>query len=89
MAEQLYPHLPADEQHEVQVLCERLGFAPDDFEIAQEQADAGQPRRLGVRRLSTNAQSAYEAPPGLAWIEELESDLECGLYGQPSRSASA
>ncbi|MGO4327986.1 hypothetical protein AB4Z48_26145 [Cupriavidus sp. 2TAF22] len=89
MAEQLYPHLPADEQHEVQVLCERLGFVPNDFEIQQEPVVAGDPRRLSVRRLSNSAQSAYEAAPGLEWIEELESDLECGLYGQPARSASA
>ncbi|MDF3886487.1 hypothetical protein [Cupriavidus basilensis] len=93
MAKHLFPQFPADEQREVVALCERLGFAPEDFEIkdeGSEPANGGVRRRqVSVRRLATEAQSMYDASEGPGWIGEFESDLECGLFGQAPRQARA
>ncbi|GAB7547381.1 hypothetical protein [Cupriavidus sp. CuC1] len=93
MAKHLFSQFPEDEQRAVVAVCSRLGFVPDDFEITDEgfQPDNGDPapRQVSVRRPATDAQSAYDASEGPGWIEEFESDLECGLFGQPSGHAPA
>jgi hypothetical protein len=93
MAKLLFPQLPEDEQREVATLCARLGFAAQDFEIKDEGAEPAsggvRRRQVRVRRPATDAQSVYDASEGPGWIEEFESDLECGLFGQASRQAQA
>ncbi|MBB1633067.1 MULTISPECIES: hypothetical protein [Cupriavidus] len=93
MAKHPFSQFPEDEQREVVALCTRLGFVPEDFEITDEgfQPDDGDPaqRQVSVRRPAMDAQSAYDASEGAGWIEEFESDLECGLFGQPSGQAPA
>ncbi|MNY82218.1 hypothetical protein D3C86_2241910 [compost metagenome] len=51
------------------------------FDISDESNGNGA-RRVSVRRAGTDKQSVYEAGPGSVWVEEFESDLECGLFGQ-------
>lgn len=91
MAKHLFPQFPEDEQSAVATLCARLGFAPEDFEIKDEGGEPAngdvRPRQVSVRRLATDAQSIYDASEGPGWIEEFESDLECGLFGKASRQA--
>ncbi|MDF3834814.1 hypothetical protein P3W85_17890 [Cupriavidus basilensis] len=93
MAKHLFPQFSADEQREVVALCARIGFLPEDFEITDEGSEPAsggvRRRQVSIRRLATQAQSVYDASEGPGWIEEFESDLECGLFGQPSRQAPA
>ncbi|MNT88731.1 hypothetical protein D3C72_2293410 [compost metagenome] len=57
-----------------------VGIATEAFQITDE--GGGEARRVSVKRLGTDAVSVYEAGPGSAWVEEFESDLECGLFGR-------
>jgi len=81
---------PVEEREQMAAVCERVGLAPDDFEVVDETTDADEAvasgvgtalRKVSVKRLSTGTQSIYEAEPPSSWVEEFESDLECGLFG--------
>ncbi|MCO4888303.1 hypothetical protein MKD50_02860 [Cupriavidus sp. WGtm5] len=80
MATRPFTEFPADEQQQVLDVCRRVGLAAEMFDITDEVDDAGA-RRVSVRRVGTDNTSVYEAGAGTAWMEEFESDLECGLYG--------
>ncbi|SOY68792.1 conserved hypothetical protein [Cupriavidus taiwanensis] len=80
MATRPFTEFPADEQQQVQDACRHVGLAAAMFDITDEGDDAGA-RRVSVRRVGTDKTSVYEAGAGTAWMEEFESDLECGLYG--------
>lgn len=81
MATRPFTEFPADEQQELLQACKHVGLAAEMFEFSDESHDASA-RRVSVRRVGTDKTSVYEAGPGSAWIEEFESDLECGLFGQ-------
>ncbi|MCO4863001.1 hypothetical protein MKD38_15030 [Cupriavidus sp. WGlv3] len=80
MATRPFTEFPADEQQQVLDVCRHVGLAAEMFDITDEGDDAGA-RRVSVRRVGTDKTSVYEAGAGTAWMEEFESDLECGLYG--------
>ncbi|WER50421.1 hypothetical protein CupriaWKF_33180 [Cupriavidus sp. WKF15] len=90
MARHLYREFPAEEQQAVAVACRQVGLAPQDFEIIDEVNDisaspsGGAARQVTVRRMATGSQSVYEDGESSPWIEEFESDLECGLFGRVS-----
>ncbi len=73
---------PANERQDIEVLLRQVGFAAQDFEISDVNRTSA--RQVTVRRQRTGAESVYDAGPGATWIEEFESDLECGLFGQVS-----
>lgn len=81
MATRPFTEFPADEQQQVLQACTHVGLAAEMFDISDESQDAGA-RRVSVRRVGTDTTSVYEAGPGSVWVEEFESDLECGLFGQ-------
>ncbi|WP_041682184.1 MULTISPECIES: hypothetical protein [Cupriavidus] len=81
MATRPFSQFPADEQQQVTQVCMQVGLAPEMFDISDE-SNGGGARRVSVRRAGTDKQSIYEAGPGSVWVEEFESDLECGLFGQ-------
>ncbi|QEZ45093.1 hypothetical protein [Cupriavidus oxalaticus] len=80
MATRPFSQFPADEQQQVTQACMHVGIALEAFQITDEGDGAG--RRVSVKRLGTDAVSVYEAGPGSVWVEEFESDLECGLFGR-------
>ncbi|GJG97322.1 hypothetical protein [Cupriavidus pauculus] len=71
-----------DERHDVEAVFRQVGLAVQEFEISDVNGTTA--RQVTVRRQRTGAESVYDAGPGTAWVEELESDLECGLFGQLS-----
>lgn len=81
MATRPFTEFPADEQQQVLQVCRQVGLAAEMFEIFEESREAGV-RRVSVRRVGTDKTSVYEAGPDSVWVEEFESDLECGLFGQ-------
>ncbi|NOV22882.1 hypothetical protein E5S69_04935 [Cupriavidus necator] len=80
MATRPFTEFPADEQQQVVDACRHVGLAAEMFDITDER-DGDDARRVSVRRVGTDKTSVYEAGTGTAWMEEFESDLECGLYG--------
>ncbi len=82
MARHLFPDFPTAEQEQFAVVCRQVGLAPQEFDVTDTNGDAA--RQVTVRRPLTGAESAYDAAQGKSWIEEFESDLECGLFGQVS-----
>lgn len=81
MATRPFSEFSAEEQQQFAQACRQMGMVPDDFDITDEM-NGNAVRRISVRRLSTEASSAYEAGAGAEWVEEFESDLECGLFGR-------
>lgn len=81
MATRPFTEFPADEQQQALQACRHVGLAAEMFEITDESNGAGT-RRVSVRRVGTDKTSVYDAGPGSVWMEEFESDLECGLFGQ-------
>lgn len=80
MARHLFPDFPAEEQQQFSAICHQVGLAPQEFDVTDANGDAA--RQVTVRRPSTGAESVYDAAQGANWLEEFESDLECGLFGQ-------
>lgn len=79
---------PVAEREQMAEICKRVGLAPGDFEVTDETRDAGAgsdasmaTRKVSVKRAGTEAQSVYEDDPPGTWLEQFESDLECGLFG--------
>ncbi|ODV42196.1 hypothetical protein AWV79_29355 [Cupriavidus sp. UYMMa02A] len=81
MATRPFSEFSEEEQEQFAQACRQMGMPPDDFDITDEM-NGNAVRRVSVRRLSTEASSAYEAGAGAEWVEEFESDLECGLFGR-------
>ncbi|KAF7961499.1 hypothetical protein AWV80_32780 [Cupriavidus sp. UYMU48A] len=81
MATRPFSEFSEEEQEQFAQACRQMGMPADDFDITDEM-NGNAVRRVSVRRLSTEASSAYEAGAGAAWVEEFESDLECGLFGR-------
>ncbi|WP_354687029.1 hypothetical protein [Cupriavidus necator] len=81
MATRPFSQFPAEEQQQVAQACMHVGLAPEMFEITDDSNGNGA-RRVSVRRVGTDNQSAYETGPDAPWVEQFESDLECGLFGQ-------
>ena len=81
MATRPFSDFSPEEQQQFAQVCRQMGMVPDDFDITDE-GNGDALRRISVRRLSTDAGSAYEAGAGGEWVEEFESDLECGLFGR-------
>ncbi|KWR76416.1 hypothetical protein [Cupriavidus sp. IDO] len=81
MATRPFSLFPPEEQQQVAQVFSQVGLRPEDFEISDD-VNGAAARRISVRRVSTDATSAYEAGPGSEWVEEFESDLECGLFGR-------
>ncbi|RZT36316.1 hypothetical protein [Cupriavidus agavae] len=82
MAARLLPQFPANEQQDIEAVFRQVGLAPQEFEISDVNGTSS--RKVTVRRQRTGAESVYDAGPGTTWVEEFESDLECGLFGQIS-----
>lgn len=82
MANRLFSEFPTHERQDVEAVFRQVGLASQEFEISDIQSESA--RQVTVRRQRTGAESVYDASPGNAWIEEFESDLECGLFGQGS-----
>ncbi|QYY29203.1 MULTISPECIES: hypothetical protein [Cupriavidus] len=80
MATRPFSEFSPEEQQQFAQVCGQMGMAPDDFDVTDE-LNGNALRRISVRRLSTEASSAYQAG-GTEWVEEFESDLECGLFGR-------
>jgi hypothetical protein len=80
MATRPFTEFPADEQQQVLDACKHVGLAAEMFDISDER-DGDGARRVSVRRVGTDKTSVYEAGTGAVWMEEFESDLECGLFG--------
>lgn len=81
MATRPFSHFPLEEQQQVAQVCRQVGLMPEEFEISDD-VNGSAARRVSVRRVTTDATSAYQAGPDSPWVEEFESDLECGLYGR-------
>ncbi|GAA0842725.1 MAG: hypothetical protein CL858_11185 [Cupriavidus sp.] len=77
-----FADFPANEKQELEAVFQHLGLALDEFEISDTNGTSA--RQVTVRRQRTGAESVYDASPGAAWVEEIESDLECGLFGRVS-----
>lgn len=77
-----FDEFPPQERQEVEAVFRQVGLSVQEFEISDANGNAA--RQVTVRRQRTGAESVYDAGPGTAWVEELESDLECGLFGQLS-----
>jgi len=82
MAMRLFPDFPANEQQDIEAVFRQVGLALQEFEFSDTNGTTA--RQVTVRRQKTGAESVYDAGPGTAWVEEFESDLECGLFGQVS-----
>lgn len=82
MTQRQFDQFPSNEQQDVAAVVQLVGLMPQDFEISDVNGTSA--RQVTVRRQSTGAASVYDAGPGTAWVEEFESDLECGLFGQVS-----
>lgn len=77
-----FTEFPAEERQNIEAVFRQVGLAPQEFEISDVNGTVA--RQVTVRRQRTGAASVYDAGPGTTWIEEFESDLECGLFGQVS-----
>lgn len=77
-----FTEFPASERQDVEAVFRQIGLPSDEFDISDVNGTSA--RQVTVRRQRTGAESVYDASAGAAWIEELESDLECGLFGQVS-----
>ncbi|SDC84471.1 hypothetical protein SAMN05216345_104131 [Cupriavidus sp. YR651] len=82
MAHRQFPDFPVNERQDVEALLTQVGLTSQEFEISDVNGTSS--RQVMVRRQRTGAESVYDAGPGTTWIEEFESDLECGLFGQVS-----
>ncbi|MGO4303604.1 hypothetical protein [Cupriavidus sp. RAF12] len=82
MAHRQFPDFPVNERQDVEALLMQVGLTSQEFEISDVNGTSS--RQVMVRRQRTGAESVYDAGPGTTWIEEFESDLECGLFGQVS-----
>ena len=82
MAMRQFAEFPANERQDLEALFRQVGLAAQEFEVFDVNGTSA--RQVTVRRQRTGAESVYEAGPGSALIEEFESDLECGLFGQVS-----
>jgi hypothetical protein len=80
MANRPFSEFPAHERQDVEALFRQVGLPSQEFEISDVNGTSA--RQVTVRRQRTGAESVYDASPGNAWVEEFESDLECGLFGQ-------
>lgn len=78
-----FDEFPPEERQDVEAVFRQVGLAIQDFEISDANGTAA--RQVTVRRQRTGAESVYDAGPGSSWVEEFESDLECGLFGQLSQ----
>lgn len=79
---------PVTEREQMAEVCKQVGLAPGDFEVTDEMrdTDAGSDggaatRTVSVKRVGTEVLSVYEDDPPGTWLEQFESDLECGLFG--------
>jgi len=77
-----FDEFPPQERQDVEAVFRQVGLAVEEFDISDVNGTAA--RQVTVRRQATGAESVYDAGPGTSWVEELESDLECGLFGQLS-----
>jgi len=75
-----FTEFPNEERQDVEAVFRQVGLAIQEFEISDVNGTTA--RQVTVRRQRTGAESVYDAGPGTAWVEEFESDLECGLFGQ-------
>nr|WP_315598624.1 hypothetical protein [uncultured Cupriavidus sp.] len=75
-----FAEFPAEERQAVEAVFSQIGLASQEFEISDVNGTSA--RQVTVRRQRTGAESVYDASPGTPWVEEFESDLECGLFGQ-------
>lgn len=82
MTTRQFAEFPPNERQDIEALLRQVGLASQDFDISDVNGTSA--RQVMVRRQRTGAESVYDAGPGSAWIEEFESDLECGLFGQIS-----
>ena len=82
MATRQFAEFPANERQDIEAVFRQVGLAAQEFEISD--VNGTSVRQVTVRRQSTGSESVYDAGPGSTWIEEFESDLECGLFGQVS-----
>ncbi|CAG9173200.1 hypothetical protein [Cupriavidus pampae] len=82
MTQRQFGEFPFNEQQDVAAVVQLVGLMPQDFEISDVNGTSA--RQVTVKRQSTGAASVYDAGPGTTWVEEFESDLECGLFGQVS-----
>ncbi len=77
-----FTEFPANERQDIEAVFRQVGLVPQEFEISDVNGTSA--RQVTVRRQRTGAESVYDAGPGTSWVEEFESDLECGLFGQMS-----